>query len=168
MTEVVTMTVRELDKLRVIRQVLDRKLTWREAGSQLALTERQIGRLCARVRSAGHRGIIHRLRGRASNHQLPPGRLTQALAVVQRHYPDFGPTFATEKLHERHHVVLSSWTVRQGMIRAGLWTPRHRKVRHRTWRPRRACVGELVQLDGSDHDWLEGRGPPLCAAHLHR
>lgn len=159
MAEVVTMTTRELDRLRVIRQVMERKLTWREAGDQLALTERQIGRWCARVRTEGHRGIIHRLRGRASNHHLPPGRLERALALVQRHYPDFGPTFATEKLHERHHVVLATETLRQGMVRAGLWRPHHRRVLHRAWRPRRTCVGALVQLDGSDHDWLEGRGP---------
>ena len=159
MAEVVTMTTRELDRLRVIRQVVERTLTWREAGSQLALTERQIGRLCARVRTDGHTGIVHRLRGRPSNHQLAAGQLEKALELVKRRYPDFGPTFAAEKLRERHHLVLSPWTLRHGMIHAGLWTPRHRKVLHRAWRPRRACVGELVQLDGSDHAWFEARGP---------
>ena len=159
MTEVWTMTTRELDKLRIIRQVLEHQLTWREAGAQLTWSERQVGRLCARVHADGSRGIIHGLRGRPSNHQLPPGQLGRALALVQRHYPDFGPTFATEKLREQHHVVLSPWTLRQGMIAAGLWRSRHRPVRHRAWRPRRAGVGELVQLDGSDHAWFEDRGP---------
>jgi len=78
---------------------------------------------------------------------------------VKTHYPAFGPTFATEKLRERHHLILSPWTLRQGMIDAGLWRPRHRQPPHRAWRPRRACVGELVQLDGSDHAWFEARGP---------
>ncbi len=159
MEERLTMTTRELDRLKVIHQVLQHRLTWPQAAAQLARSVRQVGRLCARVRTEGHRGIIHRLRGRPSNHRLSPGRVAHALALVRRHYPDFGPTFATEKLRERHHLVLSPWTLRQGMIRAGLWRPRHRPIVHRAWRPRRACVGELVQLDGSDHAWFEARGP---------
>ena len=159
MKEPVTMTTQELDRLKVIHQVLQHKLTWPQAAAQLALSIRQVGRLCARVRIEGHKGIIHRLRGHRSNHQLAPGVLDCALALVRRRYPDFGPTFATEKLRERHRVVLSGWTLRQGMIRAGLWRPRHRKLRHRAWRPRRACLGELVQLDGSEHAWFEDRGP---------
>ncbi len=159
MEELLTMTSRELDKLRVIRQVLEHKLRWREAAGQLRVSTRQIARLCGRVRTAGNQGILHRLRGRPSNHQLPAGRLAKALELVKTRYPDFGPTFATEKLHARHHLVLSPSTLRRGMIASGLWRPRHGKIRHRVWRPRRACVGELVQLDGSDHAWFEARGP---------
>ena len=159
MEERVTMTTRDLDRLKVIHQVLQRKLTWPQAAAQLRLSIRQVGRLCRRVRTEGHRGILHRLRGRPSNHRLQPDVLARALALVTRHYPDFGPTFAVEKLRERHRLVLSVWTLRQGMIRAGVWTPRRRRPPHRTWRPRRACVGALVQLDGSDHAWFEGRGP---------
>ena len=159
MEERVTMTTQELDRLKVIHQVWQRKLTWPQAGAQLSRSVRQIGRMCARVRTDGHKGIIHRLRGRRSNHQLAPGLLDHALALVRRHDPDFGPTFANEKLRERHRLVLSSWTLRHGMSRAGLWRPRYRKAPHRAWRPRRACVGELVQLDGSDHAWFEARAP---------
>jgi hypothetical protein len=159
MEELLTMTTRELDRLRIIRQVLEHQLQWRQAASQLGLSLRQIGRLCGRVRREGHRGIIHRLRGRPSNRQLRPGLLARAVELVTTHYPDFGPTFACEKLRERHHLHLSVWMVRQGMIRAGLWKPRRPKEPHRTWRPRRACLGELVQLDGSEHAWFEDRGP---------
>lgn len=159
MEERLTMTTRDLDRLKVIHQVLQHKLTWPQAAVQLARSVRQIGRLCARVRTEGHQGIVHRLRDRPSNHRLPAGVLDKAVTLVKRHDPDFGPTFATEKLRERHHLVLSAWTLRQGMIRAGLWRPRHRQAPHRAWRPRRACVGELVQLDGSDHAWFEARGP---------
>lgn len=158
MKERLTMTTRELDRLKVIHQAIQHKLAWPQAAAQLALSTRQVGRLCARVRTEGHRGIVHRLRGRPSNHQLPSGLRTRALALVRRHYSDFGPTFAAEKLREHHHIVLSPWTLRQGMIRAGLWRPRRRKASHRAWRPRRACVGELIQLDGSDHAWFEDRG----------
>ncbi|MBI2789913.1 MAG: ISNCY family transposase [Elusimicrobia bacterium] len=159
MEERLTMTNRELDKLRVIRQVLEHKLRCHEAARQLGLCVRQIVRVCGRVRTAGNKGVLHRLRGRPSNHQLPKGRLARALALVKMHYPDFGPTFATEKLRERHRLVISPWALRQGMIRAGLWRPRRQPVTHRAWRTRRACVGELVQLDGSDHPWFEARGP---------
>ena len=159
MKELLTITTREIDRLRFIRQVLERKLRWREAARQLRLSTRQIARLCLRVRIKGNKGIIHCLRGQASNHQLPVGRLDKALELVKTHYPDFGPTFATEKLRGRHRLVLSTTTVRRGMIAAGLWRPRQRKGPHRAWRPRRACVGELVQLDGSDHAWFEARAP---------
>ena len=159
MSEVLTMTTRELDTLRVVRNMLERKLTWREAAAQLRLSVRQVGRMCARVRLQGNGGIIHRLRGRPSNHQLASGRLARALELVKTHYPDFGPTFANEKLRERHRLILSTWTLRQGMLQVGLWRTRRRQEPHRAWRPRRACVGELVQLDGSDHAWFEARGP---------
>ena len=159
MEERLTMTTRELDRLKVIHQVLQRKLTWPQAAAQLTRSIRQIGRLCARVRTEGHRGILHRLRGQPSNHRLPAERLAKALELVKTRYPDFGPTFATEKLRERHRLRLSTATVRRGMMAAGLWRPHHRQERHRAWRPRRACVGELVQLDGSDHAWFEARAP---------
>jgi hypothetical protein len=159
MEELLTMTTQEIDRLRIIRQVLEHQLRWREAAAQLRVSVRQMARLCARVRAEGSKGIIHRLRGRPSNHRLRPGLVARALRLVQQHYPDFGPTFANEKLRERHRLTLSTGTLRQGMIRAGLWRPRRQRPRHRTWRPRRACLGELVQLDGSDHAWFEARGP---------
>jgi hypothetical protein len=152
------MTHKEIDRLKVIHNVLQKKLTWPEAAEQLWLSERQIGRLVARVRQKGHSGIIHGLRGRPSNHQLEEGLLEKALSLVQAHYADFRPTFANEKI-QKHGVHLSTFTLRQGMIKAGLWTPRKRKAKHRTWRARRSCVGLLIQLDGSPHDWFEGRGP---------
>jgi len=159
MEERLTMTTQEIDRLRVIRHVLERRMTWPQAAEQLGLCERQIGYLCARVRAKGHRGIIHRLRGEPSNHRLAPGLLQQAVTLVQARYPDFGPTFANEKLRMVHGLVLSTFALRQGMIQAGLWRPRAQRIQHRTWRERRACVGELVQLDGSEHAWFEDRGP---------
>ena len=159
MEERLTMTTREIDRLRVIRTVLERRMTWPQAAEQLGLSEREIGYLCARIRVEGHRGIIHRLRGRPSNHRLANGLLDKAVDLVRTRYPDFGPTFANEKLQTLHHLHLSIFALRQGMIQAGLWHPRRQRITHRTWRPRRACVGALVQLDGSEHAWFEDRGP---------
>ena len=166
MQEPLTMTTRELDRLEVIHQVLARKLTWPHAASQLGLSTRQIGRLCVRVRTDGHAGIRHRLRGRPSNHQLAVGLVARVLELVRRYYPDFGPTFANEKLRQRHDLVLSTWTLRRAMVQAGLWGPRRRQARHRAWRPRRACVGALIQLDGSTHAWFEDRAP-ACVLLLY-
>ena len=166
MQELLTMSMKELDRLRVIQMVLVGKLTWHEAAEQLTLSERQIGNVVARVRRDGARGLVHRLRGRPSNRRLPPGRLRRAVALVKRKYPDFGPTFATEKLREQHGLALSVPTLRRALIQAGLWRPRRQKARHRAWRPRRSCVGLLIQVDGSEHDWFEGRGP-RCALLLY-
>ncbi len=159
MQELLTMRMKELDRLRVMHLVLAGKLTWTEAAEQLMLSERQIGAIVARVRRDGARGVVNRLRGRTSNRRLSPGLIQRAVALVKTTYPDFGPTFATEKLWERHGLALSVPTLRRALIQAGLWRPRRRKARHRAWRPRRSCVGLLIQVDGSEHDWFEGRGP---------
>jgi hypothetical protein len=153
------MSNQEIDRLKVIQNVLHKKLTWPEGAEQISLSVRQVGRLCARVRQKGNQGIIHGLRGKPSNHQLAPGLLEEALALVKLHYPDFHPTFANEKLDKLHGIRLSTFTLRKAMIQAGLWKPRKHKIKHRAWRPRRSCVGLLIQLDGSPHDWFEGRGP---------
>ena len=159
MQELLTMSMKELDRLRVIQKVLAGTLTWREAAEHLTLSARQIGNVVARVRRDGPRGVVHRLRGRPSNRRLPPGLIQRAVALVKTTYPDFGPTFATEKLRERHGLALSVPTLRRALIQAGLWRPRRQKARRRAWRPRRPCVGMLIQVDGSEHDWFEGRAP---------
>lgn len=153
------MSNHEIDKLKVIQNVINKKLTWPEAADQLSLSVRQMGRLVLRVREEGNKGIRHRLRGKLSNYRLKSGLLQKAIGFVEKLYPDFGPTFANEKLKSEHDIFISTFTLRQGMIAAGIWTADPMKPTHRSWRLRRACVGELVQLDGSDHDWFEGRGP---------
>lgn len=157
--DILAMSQREIERYKVIQNVLDHRLKQREAALFLNLSRRQIIRLCHRTRQKGARGLIHGLRGRPSNHQLPPGTLEKALALVKTRYPDFGPTFATEKLEERHGLDISVTALRQAMIHQGLWKARKPRERHRAWRERRPCVGLLIQLDGSDHPWFEDRGP---------
>ena len=120
MEQTLTMSNREIDKLKVINNVIIGKLTWDEAGSQLALSDRQIGRLCIRVRKEGNAGIIHGLRGKPSNNQLKPGLLEKAMKLVKSKYSDFGPTFANEKLFEIHKIVLSTPTLNHAMTKEGL------------------------------------------------
>ncbi len=162
MDEWVAMSQREVDRLLVLRKVLDGRLTQVAAGAQVGRSPRQIRRLCARLVARGARGLIHGLRGRPSNHQLAPGLLARAVALVRAKYADFGPTLAWETLAERHGLHLGLETLRQGLRRAGLWRGHRQDPPYRAWRTPRAAVGELVQLDGSPHAWFEDRGP-RCA-----
>ena len=160
--EQLTMSNREIDKLKVIQNTIDGKLTWPQAADTLSISERQVGRLCARVRDEGNRGVIHGLKGLPSNNRLPEALIDEVIGLVKQHYADFGPTLANEHLLDDHKILVSTNTLRKAMIMAELYRPKTHKPKHRTWRERRACVGMLVQLDGSEHDWFEGRGPK-CA-----
>jgi hypothetical protein len=162
MLERLDMSKRERDKLHAIRSVLDGRITQVEAAAIIDCTDRQVRRLCLRVRQEGDGALVHGLRGRPSNHRLSEDRLEQALSTL--HDPlweGFGPTFASEQLGERHGIRLAVNTIRQLMLMTELWQAGRPKARHRAWRPRRPCVGMLTQLDGSIHPWLEDRGPEL-------
>lgn len=161
MEEALVMGMRERDRLHAIRNVLEGRLTQREAGRLLGRSERQVRRLCARVRVKGDRGVIHGLRGLRSNNHLTDSLLERVLSAVHDpRWDGFGPTFASEKLRELYGLRLGTTTLRRLMIGAGIWEPSARRGRrHRAWRERRPCMGMMVQLDGSDHDWFEGRSP---------
>jgi hypothetical protein len=153
------MSVKELRRVHVIRQTMEKKLTQVKAGTLLGLTPRHIRRLIKRVEQAGDPGLAHRGRGKPSNRQIPEKVQTKALTLYAQRYGDFGPTLAAEKLAERHGITLSAETVRGWLLAKGVTHFQRRKRPHRAWRERRAHRGELIQLDGSHHDWLEGRGP---------
>ena len=150
---------KELRRVHVIRQAMEKRITQVQAGRLLELTTRQIRRLLRRVQQEGEAGLAHRGRGKPSNRQIPAPVKAKALRVYGQRYGDFGPTLAAEKLAERHGITLSAETLRTWLRDTGVTHFRRRKRPHRTWRARKAHVGELVQLDGSHHDWLEGRGP---------
>jgi hypothetical protein len=155
----VIMSVKELRRMHVIRQTMEKTLTQVKAGTVLGLTTRHIRRLIARVKQAGDHGLAHRGRGKPSNRRIPDKVKTTVLTLYEQRYADFGPTLATEKLAERHGITLSDETMRRWLRARGVEHFTRRKRPHRAWRARRAHVGELLQLDGSHHDWFEGRGP---------
>ncbi len=161
MQELFMMTGEENRRLYVIQQVIERKIRQRQAAELLGRSVRQIRRLVRRIRQDGPRGIGHRLRGRRSNRRHPEPLRQRVLALYGAHYADFGPTLAREKLAERHHVRLGRETLRRWLVAAGLWSGARHAPRHHLWRERKACCGEMIQVDGSHHDWLEGRGPRL-------
>jgi hypothetical protein len=156
----ITMTMRELGRIKVIQAVVDGHLMPWRAADQLELSVRQVERLCERYRREGAAGLISRRRARPSNNQLASGLASRALRLIAERYPDFGPTFACEKLREAHGLDLSAGTVRRLMTDAGFWVPRKlRPPKIHQPRNRRACLGELIQIDGSDHRWFEDRAP---------
>ncbi len=155
-----TMSVKELNRLEILGRVLERRLTQAQAAQQLGLSVRQVERLCRKLRLDGRQGLISKKRGRPSNRKLPAALRERALTLVQSRYADFGPTLAAEKLSEQHDLLVSVETLRRWMIEVELWVPRSRRTRsvHQP-RHRRSCFGELIQIDGCDHEWFEDRAP---------
>lgn len=156
----ITMSMREIDRVKTVQAVVDRMLPVRLAAQRLGVSRRQLERLIRRYKGQGAAGLVSAKRGRPSNHQLAPGVADRALSLIRDRYADFGPTLACEKLRECHGLVLAKETVRSLMTAADLWKPRHKRAAqiHQP-RNRRAGLGELIQIDGSDHAWFEGRGP---------
>jgi transposase len=160
--EMLVLSTKERDRLKVLHEVKQGHLTQRTAARQLGITDRWVRKLLIRVKQEGDRGLIHRLRGRASKRRLPESLRRQVLKLVQARYRDFGPTLACEYLAKDHALAVSKETLRQWLVAAGLRRVKRRKAEEvHVWRPRRSCRGELVQWDTSEHDWLEGRGPKL-------
>jgi transposase len=155
----VIMSVKELRRMHVIRQTMEKTLTQVKAGTLLGLTPRHIRRLIARVAQEGDQGLAHRGRGTPSNRRFPEPVKARVLRLYAQRYRDFGPTLAAEKLAECHGIAISDETLRRWLRERGIDHFTRRKRPHRAWRERKAHVGELLQLDGSHHDWFEGRGP---------
>ena len=158
-----TMSTREIERLTIIQQIIEKRLKQGRGAKLLKLTPRQTRRLVRAYRQQGAQGLISKQRGRVSNRQHTKETQQQIKQLLLLQYADFGPTFAAEKLYERHGLRVNKETLRQWMISWGIWeAKRHKTVRIHQTRQRRACFGELVQIDGSHHDWFEGRAPKCC------
>ncbi len=160
MDELLTMSKQEITRLEAMQRIKEKRLTQKEAARMLKLSVRQVKRLYRAYKGKGAKGLISGRRGKPSNHRLDEAELQRALDLLKERYEDFGPTLAHEKLKEMHGVKLSRESVRKLMIAEGLWKPkRAKRPNAHQMRERRACLGELVQIDGSDHAWFEERGP---------
>ncbi|MFO0846085.1 MAG: ISNCY family transposase [Gemmataceae bacterium] len=156
-TDRIEMSQRERDVLTVMRAVLRGDRTQAEAAELLGLSARQVRRIQRRLEAGGDGAVGHGLRGRPSNRKADGEVRRRAVPAYRARYPDFGPTLAAEKLAEEG-LHVGRETLRRWLIDAGLWSRQGRREEHRSRRPRRAPFGELVQMDASIHDWLEGRG----------
>jgi len=150
---------KELKRLHVIHKVLEEGMTQKEAAQLVSLSERQIRRIVQRIRREGDAGVCHRARGTPSYRKLPTKLKERIVHLYRTTYADFGPTLFTEKLEEREAISISHETARAWLTDEGLWTTHRRRRAHREWRERKDRFGELIQMDGSHHDWFEGRGP---------
>jgi len=159
--DILAMKAVEVARLHVIKKVISGELRQVEASDLLGLSDRQVRRLVGRVKREGDRGVIHRSRGRVSNRAYPDRLRRKVVALYEKKYGDFGPTLFVEKLWERERIVVGAQTVRNWLIEAGAWEGQRRSRPHRRWRERKRYFGEMIQMDGSHHDWLEGRGKAL-------
>lgn len=149
---------KEKQKLSVITNLLNRKITNGEAAKQLKLSIRQVQRLKTEVQRYGSWALIHKLKGRPSNHQLNQAVKLRAISLVKEKYSDFTPKFASEKLAEVEDCIVHPQTLRRWLIRAGLWkTQKQKRPEYHAWRQRKDYFGELEQFDGSYHQWFESR-----------
>ncbi len=154
----------ELRRLHVLRKVLEKKIKQREAAVILGVSTRQIRRLVKRIKREGEAGIVHKSRGRASNRKIPEKTKNMMIELYRKEYGDFGPTLAAEKLLERHNLQISDETLRRWLLETGDWKLKRKKKKHRQWRERKHHYGEMVQIDGSHHEWFRfeqrAPGPP--------
>ena len=155
--ETFLMSVKERKRLEVVSRVVAKEVALSKGAELLSISYRQMRRILARYRADGDLGLVHRLRGRASNRQVQPIRQQQALELYREKYAGYGPTLAAESMQRDDDLAVSVSTLRAWLSRAGLWQRQRRRKLHRRRRPRREHFGELVQLDGSHHDWFEGR-----------
>ena len=156
--DIIAMTQEELKRLHLIHKALDRSITQAQAAESIGICLRQAQRIVKTIRIKGDEGIINRSRGRRSNKALPSKIKCKVLKLYKEKYPDFGPTLATEKLFEIDKLKINDETLRLWLLEAGILYKKRKLRPHRQWRQRKQCFGEMIQLDGSHHDWFEGRG----------
>jgi len=157
--DIIMIRQKELRRLHVIHRVLDGEITQVKASEMLSLSERQIRRIVKRIGQEGDIGIVHKSRGKESSRKLPEKLTERVVYLYQQKYQGFGPTLFSEKLAELEDIHISDETARKWLIEAGQWEKGRKKRQHRQWRQRKEHYGEMVQMDGSHHDWFEGRGP---------
>jgi len=162
MKDIIIMSKKELKRLPIIHQVMDKRLTQVKAAEILDLSDRQIRRIISKIEAGGDSAIVHGNRGKKSPFKFPNEVEDKVIGIIEKRYYDFGPVFAAEKLLECEKIKISKEKLRQLMIAHEIDYPRRKKKRtiHK-WRERKHCRGEMTQMDGSDHNWLEDRGPRI-------
>jgi molybdenum-dependent DNA-binding transcriptional regulator ModE len=156
------MSRKERKRLELFSRVKRGELTLAKAAELAGVSYRQAKRVYRRYREESDAGLVHRLRGRPSNRGSDPTLREQALAWYRQRYDDFGPKLAAEYLEREQQLLVGVETLRRWLMAAGLWHTQRKRAVHRRWRERKEHQGEMVQMDGSHHDWFEGRRPWAC------
>lgn len=157
--DIIQMSQKELRRLHVIRKAIEGLIRQKKAAEMLSLSDRQTRRLIKTVGEEGDAGIIHKSRGKPSNRSIQKEIRDKIIELYRKDYLGFGPVLASEKLLERDGISVNDETLRKWLIESGDWEKTRKSRKHRQWRPRKDHFGEMTQIDGSHHDWFEGRGP---------
>ena len=156
--DLLTMSKEEMCRLEVMERLVEKRMGQRLAAEVIGVSVRQVKRLLRAYRREGAAGLVSQQRGKPSHHQLDGETERRVIDLLKGRYADFGPTLAHEKIVELEGMEISLGSVRKIMIEEGIWkAKRVRKEEVHPMRERRACYGELEQMDGTDHDWFEGR-----------
>jgi len=156
--DIIMAKAKELKKLHIVRKFIEKQIKQTEASKVLGISTRQVRRIAARLKAEGDSSIAHRLRGKKSNNATSESVRQKVVTLYKKNYWDFGPTLASEKLSQVDGIKVSKETLRSWLISEGLLTKRRKPRYHRKWRERKPHFGQMVQMDGSEHDWFEDRG----------
>ncbi len=161
--ELLTMSQKEIKRLEVLEKLSSKRITQIEAAKLLEIDTRHLRRLQRGYEKQGAQSLVSKRRAKPSNNQLPSELKKSVISLIKTNYHDFGPTLAHEKLTEQHNLLISVESVRQLMMGEALWQGKKKRIATiHQMRSRRSCLGELVQIDGSPHDWFEGRREKCC------
>lgn len=163
MEKLVTMSKKELSRYNVVEQALEKRMSQLEAAKMLGMSERHFRRLLKAYKENGAEALLSKRRGKPSNRRLPEKLRSEIIELSKKKYIGFGPTLTQEKLKEHEKISIGKETLRRWMMEEGLWKQRRlRKPKIHQSRTRRSHEGELIQIDGSPHDWFEGRRSKCC------
>lgn len=157
--DIIMLSRREVNRLHIVKKAIEKEIKQREAAEILLMTERQIRRLIKKIREEGDAGIAHKTRGKESNRKIPKKIKSKVIDLYRQKYLGFGPTLASEKLEELEGIRVNDETLRIWLIESGDWKKVRKGRKYHRWRERKHHFGEMIQIDGSHHDWFEGRGP---------
>lgn len=158
-----TLTMKEEKRLEIIQRVFRAELTMGKASLVLGVSERQCYRIKARVKKQGVKGVVHGNRGRPCKRKVKEKEVKRIVELARGKYRGFNDHHLTEKLREQEEIELSREKIRRVLRSHGILSPRKKRAgKHRSRRERKEAEGMMLQVDGSPHDWLEGRGPSLC------
>ena len=163
METTIVLTMAELKRVEVIQRVFRGEVTMAEAAMVLGVSERHSFRIKARITKEGVQGVVHGNRGRICKRELSDKTKRRIVELARGKYRGFNDHHLSEKLVEVEGIVACREKIRQILRANGISSPRKRRSnKHRSRRERRAAEGMMLQVDGSPHDWLQGRGPRLC------
>lgn len=162
MEGILTMSHKEYDRLEIVEKLKKKEISFTKATELLEISERHVYRIMGRLIKEGRKGLIHKGRGKSSNRGYPKEIKERVIRIYRKDYADYGPTLFTEKLLEHYGISINDETIRLWLRDSGISTSTRKKRPHRKKRERRSCLGELLQFDGSYHDWFEGRGAECC------